>query len=128
MSANRGSDTGPELALRRALHALGCRYTLQSTLPGRPDLVFPASNLAVFVDGCFWHGCPAHSSLPVNNREMWQTKLAANKARDRRVDGELAAIGWKVIRVWEHEVRRDLPATARRIRRVILQSKRRRIT
>lgn len=117
MSANRGSDTGPELALRKALHALGCRYTLRSKLPGRPDLVLPSSATVVFVDGCFWHGCPEHSVLPQNNREMWRAKLAANLARDRRVDEELKQLGWKVVRVWEHEIRRSLAVTAQRIRR-----------
>ena len=123
MSANRGSDTGPELALRKALHAMGCRYTLRSKLPGRPDLVLPASAIVVFVDGCFWHGCPNHSVMPQNNRGIWQAKLAANQARDRRVDDELKQLGWKVVRVWEHEIRQNLETAARRIRRIHLQRK-----
>lgn len=123
MSANRGADTGPELGLRKALHALGCRYILRSKLPGRPDLVLPSSAVVVFVDGCFWHGCPDHSVMPQNNREMWQAKLEANQARDCRVDDELKRMGWKVVRVWEHEIRRNLATTAQRIRRIHLQRK-----
>src|SRR5688572_15868355 len=86
MQANRGADTGPEVTLRKALHALGFRYMLRSKLPGRPDLVFPARRTALFVDGCFWHGCPEHGVLPESNRQVWQAKLAANVERDRRVD------------------------------------------
>ncbi|MBO9830587.1 very short patch repair endonuclease [Xanthomonas sp. A2111] len=123
MSANRGADTGPELALRKALHSLGCRYTLRSKMPGRPDLVFPSSGTVVFVDGCFWHGCPDHCVLPNNNRELWQAKLEANKSRDRRVDEELKRLGWKVVRVWEHEIRRDIEGAAHRIRCIHLQRK-----
>ena len=115
MQANRGSNTSPELRLRKALHALGYRYVLNSKLFGKPDLVFVSRRVALFVDGCFWHGCPEHSVLPATNREKWVRKLAANARRDREVEATLVADGWKVVRVWEHDVRRDLVRTVRQI-------------
>lgn len=72
---------------------------------GKPDFIFPKSKVAVFVDGCFWHACPRHSNLPVNNRAFWQKKLNGNKARDRRVNRTLRGMGWGVVRIWEHELK-----------------------
>ena len=96
--------TKPELALRSALHAKGLRFRVTATtLPGRPDIVFTRARIAVFVDGCFWHSCPQHSTRPRNNAEWWQDKLAATVERDRRKDAELEAQGWVPIHVWEHE-------------------------
>ena len=71
----------------------------------RPDFVFRAARLAVFVDGCFWHACPRHSNLPVNNRAFWRKKLAVNRNRDRLVNRTLRRLGWRVVRIWEHELR-----------------------
>jgi DNA mismatch endonuclease (patch repair protein) len=71
---------------------------------GKPDFIFPAIRLAVFVDGCFWHGCPKHSKVPASNRPFWQSKLAGNKQRDRVVARTLRAKGWTVLRIWEHEL------------------------
>lgn len=96
-------DTGPELRLRRALHALGLRYRLRVKLPGRPDIVFSRARVAVFVDGCFWHACPQHGTTPKNNREWWAEKLRRNVARDREKDEQLRALGWDVVHVWEHD-------------------------
>jgi len=108
-------DTGPELALRRALHRAGVRFRLhRADLPGRPDLVLVRLRLAVFVDGCFWHGCPAHATAPRANAEFWAAKLAGNRARDARNDVLLAALGWEVMHVWEHE---DLDEVACRLAR-----------
>ncbi len=70
----------------------------------RPDFVFPKLRLAVFVDGCFWHACPLHDTKPRNNAAFWQKKLSANRARDRRVNLALRSAGWRVLRVWEHEM------------------------
>ena len=96
--------TAPEMALRRALHALGVRYRLHHPgLPGRPDVALPAARIAVFVDGCFWHACPEHGRAPRNNAGWWADKLAANVARDRRKDAALADLGWLAVHVWEHE-------------------------
>ncbi len=77
-----------------------------STLPGRPDFVLRAVRLAVFVDGCFWHGCPKHGTKPRTNAAFWRRKIATNKARDRRVNRELRGMGWRVLRIWEHELAR----------------------
>lgn len=85
---------------------------------GRPDFVFPERKLAVFVDGCFWHCCPAHSNLPANNAEFWKAKLSANKRRDRLVGRILRGRGWRVLRIWEHELaRRNEAVLIRRILR-----------
>jgi DNA mismatch endonuclease, patch repair protein len=108
MRANKRKDTKPELALRRALHARGYRYRkdYRLDLTGarvRPDIAFTAKRVAVFVDGCFWHCCPQHGSQPANNTWYWQPKLARNVDRDRSADDALAAAGWEVVRIWEHE-------------------------
>jgi DNA mismatch endonuclease, patch repair protein len=100
-------DTHPELELRRALHRRGLRYRIErQLLPNtrrRVDIVFPAQCVAVFVDGCFWHSCPEHRTVPKNNRKWWESKLQANVERDRDTDRRLIGAGWLVIRVWEHE-------------------------
>ncbi len=83
----------------------GLRYRLGAGLPGRPDLVFPRARVAVFVNGCFWHGCPQHATMPKNNAEFWAKKIARTRERDAAVNLALAAVGWRVIRLWEHEIR-----------------------
>lgn len=107
MERQRRRDTGPELALRRALHAVGLRYRVNYPVPGRArrtiDIVFPARRVAVFVDGCFWHGCPQHAVQPRHNRDWWVAKIAANKERDKDTEALLTANGWTVVRLWEHE-------------------------
>ena len=72
---------------------------------GKPDFLFRRNRLAVFVDGCFWHGCPKHCKIPAGNRAFWEKKFVANKARDRRVNRELRKLGWRVIRIWEHDLK-----------------------
>jgi DNA mismatch endonuclease (patch repair protein) len=89
------------------------------TFSVRPDFVFPSLKLAVFVDGCFWHGCPRHATKPKNNAAFWRKKLAANQARDRLVTRVLRSRGWRVLRIWEHELtRRHEARCVRRIRRM----------
>nr|WP_216077373.1 very short patch repair endonuclease [Isoptericola sediminis] len=110
MAQVRSRDTKPELALRRELHRRGRRYFVdRAVLPGRrrPDLVFPRARLVVFVDGCFWHSCPEHLRAPRTNSDWWAEKLRGNVERDRRSDADLAAAGWTVLRVWEHEAPQD---------------------
>jgi DNA mismatch endonuclease, patch repair protein len=86
----------------------------------RPDFIFQRPKIAVFVDGCFWHGCPKHVIWPKGNAAFWKKKILANKARDRRVNRVLRTQGWKVIRVWEHDLkRRDEPKLVRRLRRLL---------
>ncbi|MEW2591121.1 very short patch repair endonuclease [Micromonospora aurantiaca] len=98
------ASTKPELSLRRELHRRGLRFRVNHPgLPGRPDLAFTRAKVAVFVDGCFWHRCPEHGTLPRNNRDWWQQKLDRNVARDHAKDAALAELGWTVLHVWEHE-------------------------
>jgi len=109
MKSNRRVDTKPELALRRALHGLGYRYRkdfrldLDGGVRVRPDIVFTARKVAVFVDGCFWHCCPEHGSQPASNTWYWEPKLRRNVDRDRAADAALDQAGWTVMRFWEHE-------------------------
>jgi DNA mismatch endonuclease (patch repair protein) len=114
-------DTKPEMALRRGLHRLGLRYRVdRAVLPGvrrRADVVFTRARVAVFVDGCFWHGCPTHGTRPKSNAEWWGDKLEANFTRDRDTDTRLAAAGWRVIRLWEHD---DMEAAASEIHSLLL--------
>lgn len=108
MSRIRSSDTKPELALRKSLFAKGMRFRTCLKLTGKPDIVFTKARIAIFVDGCFWHGCPQHGKLPKSNTSYWTAKLHRNRERDRAVDAALAAGGWAVIRYWEHEIKNDL--------------------
>lgn len=107
MRANRGRDTGPELAVRRALHAMGLRYRVDHPLPfdrrRRADIAFTRVKVAVFIDGCFWHGCPEHGTTPRTNSRFWSEKIARNQSRDAETMGLLAAAGWHAWRFWEHE-------------------------
>nr|BFD94238.1 very short patch repair endonuclease [Kitasatospora sp. Xyl93] len=107
MSKQRNHDTGIEVALRRTLHAAGLRYRVhRKPLKGvrrEADVLFGPARIAVFVDGCFWHGCPEHATWPKNNAEFWREKIEKNRARDIDTDARLAEAGWLSVRVWEHE-------------------------
>ena len=106
MVRQRRRDTKPEMAIRRLLHAQGLRYRVDVMLPGmrrRADLLFSSARVAVFVDGCFWHGCPDHGTQPKGNAAWWAEKIKSNVERDRDTDLRLATEGWTVIRIWEHE-------------------------
>jgi DNA mismatch endonuclease (patch repair protein) len=106
MQGNRSKDTKPEIALRRALHARGLRYFKNrrpiSTVRRTADIVFPTARLAVFIDGCFWHGCPEHHTVAKTNADYWSAKVQRNRSRDEETDVLLADAGWKVLRIWEH--------------------------
>jgi DNA mismatch endonuclease (patch repair protein) len=91
---------------------------------GKPDFVFPKLRVAVFVDGCFWHGCPQHGTRPKQNRKFWDTKLTRNRARDRQVTRKLRAEGWKVLRIWEHSLKIPESVIARIHRALAIQSSR----
>lgn len=116
MLANGPRDTAPELAVRSALHRAGLRFRKNcapvATLRCEADVVFPRARVAVFVDGCFWHGCPRHRTYPRTNAEWWRRKIDTNRERDRRRTLELRSLGWVVVRVWAHET------PARAVRRV----------
>jgi DNA mismatch endonuclease (patch repair protein) len=103
----RQKDTSAEAALRRVLFARGLRYRLQVRVLSKPrrvaDLAFIGARVAVFVDGCFWHGCPVHATWPKNNAEFWRAKILANQQRDLDTNTRLRAEGWEVVRVWAHE-------------------------
>lgn len=121
MRANRRRDTAPELALRRAVHALGLRYLvdrapLAAQRRRRADLVFTRVRVAVFLDGCFWHGCPQHHTVAKTNAAFWADKVTENRRRDDEFDAVLADSGWLSIRIWEHE---DPAAAAHRIREAV---------
>src|SRR5919107_2002682 len=107
MRSNRGRDTSPELAVRRAAHALGLRYRVDARpLPEvnrRADLVFTRARVAVFIDGCFWHACPEHGTSPRTNSDYWGPKIARNVERDEETDRLLRDAGWLPLRIWEHE-------------------------
>ena len=125
MARVRQSGTAAELNLRRTLHAMGFRYRLQVPLLTKPrrvaDIVFPTEQVAVFVDGCFWHGCPEHASWPKNNAEFWRDKIEANRTRDADTNRRLKERGWTVIRVWAHEHSSE---AADRIARIVFGSRR----
>lgn len=106
MGQVRVRDTGPELALRSALHGLGYRFRVDHRIPGsryRPDIVFTRAKVAVFVHGCFWHGCADHGPVPTSNRQWWLTKFEQNRERDERARAVLNDLGWVVVTVWEHD-------------------------
>jgi DNA mismatch endonuclease, patch repair protein len=120
MQSTRRRDTQFELALRSALHSRGLRFRVDaSPLSGsrrRADLVFTSARIAVYCDGCFWHGCPEHGTWPKANADWWRDKIKRNQARDRDTDEHLRAEGWLPIRVWEHE---DVIGAAGRIEQAV---------
>jgi len=117
MKRTRRRDTAPEMAIRSILFAHGMRYRVDATpisgMRRRADILFLSSRIAVYVDGCFWHGCPVHATWPKQNAEFWKHKILTNRARDADTDKRLKEAGWIVIRIWEHE---DPNEAASRIR------------
>jgi len=107
MLANKSRDTRPELLVRSLVHRRGLRYRISARpLPGlrrTADLVFRPTRVAVFIDGCYWHGCPTHYKEPKTNTDYWRAKIAGNRIRDRQTDELLSEAGWLVLRFWEHE-------------------------
>jgi DNA mismatch endonuclease (patch repair protein) len=111
MQMVRQKNTSAELMLRRELWALGLRYRIHRSVISKPrrvaDVLFASRRIAVFIDGCFWHGCPLHATWPKQNAEFWRNKIVANKERDDDTDARLRAEGWDVIRIWAHEDPRE---------------------
>lgn len=107
MKAAKPRDTAPEKALRSALHKKGLRFRVDEKpimdLNRKADIVFRSAKVAIFVDGCFWHGCPIHGTQAKANAKFWKKKIRQNQERDADTNKELKKVGWKVIRVWEHE-------------------------
>ncbi len=122
MQGNKSRDTLPEIAVRRAVHAMGMRFRVSARpiaeLRRTADLVFRRSRVAVFIDGCFWHGCPAHHAPPKSNSEYWAQKIEGNRTRDVNTTELLRAAGWMVLRFWSHE--EPLEVAARIARAVAL--------
>jgi DNA mismatch endonuclease, patch repair protein len=120
MRSNKSRDTKPELALRSAVHARGLRYRVSAKpLAGvrrTADLVFTRAKVAVFLAGCFWHGCPEHHTVATANATFWADKVENNRKRDRDTDGRLADAGWISVRIWEHE---DAADAARRVEEIV---------
>lgn len=119
MAAIRSRDTKPEIRLRKALFAAGLRFRLKVKIAGSPDIVFLRKKIAVFVDGCFWHGCPKCYKKPVTNQEFWAQKVEENRRRDREVDARLEEDGWSVIRIWEHKIKKDLNSVVETIKTAV---------
>jgi len=120
LAGRHKKDTAPEVALRKALHAAGLRFRLQRRLAPSctPDIVLPSRRLAIFVDGCFWHGCPEHGRKKPwtgPNAELWEKKLQRTAQRDREADQTATDLGWTPVRVWECEIRQSPTRTAERI-------------
>ena len=107
MSKIRQTGTDAEIALRREIHHLGLRYRVGYEVLKKPrrvaDVAFPGRKIAIFVDGCFWHGCPEHATWPKRNAEFWRQKIEANRQRDADTNNLLRSIGWTVLRFWSHE-------------------------
>jgi DNA mismatch endonuclease (patch repair protein) len=119
MSRIRGRDTGPEMALRRQLWKMGFRYRVHYKLPGRPDVVFVSRRIAIFVDGCFWHGCPHHGVRPKTNSLFWAKKIQGTIDRDTRNRELLEHTGWIVMRFWEHDVEKNLAGIMKKLKKLL---------
>lgn len=107
MSKVRQKGTDAEVALRREMHRIGLRYRVNYEVLKKPrrvaDIAFPGRKIAIFVDGCFWHGCPEHATWPKRNTELWRQKIETNRLRDADTNERLRSIGWTVLRFWSHE-------------------------
>lgn len=124
MAKVRQKGTEAELALRRELFRMGLRYRVNYMVLKKPrrvaDIVFPRLRIAIFVDGCFWHGCPEHATWPKQNAEFWRQKIETNRSRDSDTDARLIELGWRVVRIWEHELP---PDAAKRVMKLVSETK-----
>lgn len=123
MSQIRGTNTKSELILRYALWKHGFRYRISTKMHGRPDIIFSKAMVAIFVDGCFWHACPEHLVWPKNNASFWKTKILSNKRRDKVVTNALKREGWRVLRLWEHEVLTNLDSCIAQVASLLTEGK-----
>jgi DNA mismatch endonuclease (patch repair protein) len=127
MGRVRHFDTQPELRLREELKRSSSLRRLRldygKDLPGSPDIVIRRLYLAIFVDGCFWHGCPKHGSVPKTNRSFWQAKIKRNQARDKKADKNLRKLGWATLRFWEHDIRENIVRVVAKIEHAVQMQK-----
>jgi len=120
MRAVKGKDTSLETAVRLALWRRGLRYRKNvPSRPGKPDIVFPGPKVVVFIDSCYWHGCPDHCRMPQANREYWERKIGRNKQRDKEINQQYEQLEWTVVRVWEHELKEDFEGTIDKIHNTV---------
>jgi len=120
MSRIRAKNTGPEVKLRKMLYAADIRgYRIHYKLPGKPDIVFTKKKIVIFIDGCFWHKCPVCFQEPETRKEFWLKKIQSNIDRDKKVNEQLKDEGWKVIRIWEHEIRKEPEKVVKKIIRIL---------
>lgn len=118
MSKIRGKNTGPEIKLRKLLWSQGIRgYRIHYNLPGKPDIVFTKKKIAIFIDGCFWHKCPVCFQVPETRKEFWIKKIYSNVERDKKVNKQLKAEGWTVMRFWEHDIRKKPDNVIKKIKK-----------
>jgi DNA mismatch endonuclease, patch repair protein len=123
MSRIKGKNTSLEKIFRKSISALNIRgYRLHVKIPGRPDIYFPSRRIAVFVDGCFWHGCPRCDSRPATNKRFWRDKIEKNRRRDETVRSELRKAGIKSVRFWGHEVKGNPGRCALRLQKVLVSA------
>ena len=114
-----------ELALASAFRVAGITgWRRHLPIPGSPDFAFPSVKLAIFVDGCFWHGCPKHGTMPATNKDFWNNKIATNKRRDLKVTAILKSNGWRVVRIWEHDTRRHVDRAVLRVEKALEKMRR----
>ncbi len=118
MSAVKSKDSKMEIAFRKALWAKGFRYRKNPTKYfGKPDIVLKKYKTAIFLDSCFWHGCKNHLRLPTTNKKYWKDKIEKNRQRDKEVNKYYKKLGWKILRIWEHKINKDLNKTIKQISR-----------
>lgn len=116
MSKIRAKNTGPEVKLRKLLFSQGIRgYRIHYNLPGKPDIVFTKKKIVIFIDGCFWHKCPVCFQEPETRKDFWMKKIQSNINRDKKVNEQLENDGWSIIRIWEHEIRKEPERTVKKI-------------
>lgn len=118
MSRIKSKNTLPEILLRNKLKKEGLKgYKMNCNLPGKPDIIYPDKNLAIFIDGCFWHKCPQCFKKPDKNSKFWNNKIKNNMERDNKVNNTLKKMGWSVIRIWEHEIKNNPKKCITKIKR-----------
>lgn len=120
MSNVKNKDTDIEIAFRRALWSEGLRFRLNFKVMGKPDIVFISKKIAIFVDGCYWHGCPVHGKIPKTNEIFWREKISKTVARDASVNQALVSSGWHVLRFWQHEIKHDLIGCVQRVKQALI--------